>query len=156
MKTFVASMLVAAMTMAQEHRVLKTSPEVRVFGDRDTDYEIPKWYSSDEGILSLSTRTMYNGLSKATHLVGCSMQSGIASLPGVSAGTGYRFKDQRVGYAHYCGDTSNYVHPDDGTTPPPEEDKVVDQPEENKEESALDSIASGAVAVAAALSLLTF
>ena len=83
------------------------------------------------------------------------MQSGIASLPGVSAGTGYRFKDQRVGYAHYCGDTSNYVHPDDGTTPP-EEDKVVDQPEENKEESALDSIASGAVAVAAALSLLTF
>ena len=152
MKTFITSCLIVAITMAQEHRVLKASPEVRVFGDHPSDYDIPAYTSSDEGILSLSTRTMYNGLSKATHLVGCSLQSGVASLPGVSGGSGYRFKSQRVGYAHYCGKIENET-PVDPNKPT---DPVVEPEEKQPDNGAFANIASSAVALAAAMSLFVF
>ena len=48
---------------------------------------------------------MQNGLSKATRLVGCSLESSYSSLPGISAG-GYRQQGSspRVGYASFCGE----------------------------------------------------
>ena len=54
--------------------------------------------------MSLSTRTMNNGLKKVTHLVGCTLQSSLASFPGISSGGGYRQQHPQVSYAHFCGD----------------------------------------------------
>ena len=54
--------------------------------------------------MSLSTRTMNNGLKKVTHLVGCTLQSSLASFPGISSGGGYRQNHPQVSYAHFCGD----------------------------------------------------
>ena len=97
MKVFVASMMLTLGTMSsvndfseeETYRVLKGAP-VPIFNQADYSTYKPDLTDAAEGLFSLSTRTMQNGLSKATRLVGCSLESGYSSLPGVTGGGGYR------------------------------------------------------------------
>ena len=81
--------------------------------------------------MSLSTRTMNNGLKKVTHLVGCTLHNSLASFSGIPGGGGYRQQHPQVSYAHFCGDAP-IVPPDKPAPvivivkPDPPIDTVVD------------------------------
>ena len=76
--------------------------------------------------MGLSTRTMNNGLNKISKTIGCTLEQGMANLPGFFAGSGPKGTSPQVGYAHFCGDAliEPYVPPP--PTPEPVAPVVVD------------------------------
>ena len=86
--------------------------------------------------MSLSTRTMQNGLNKITKTVGCSIQQGFASLPSSTGGAPFTKvgASPKVGYAHFCGD-----HPVEPVIPVDIEDTDTTDPNNKQEDDDSDN-----------------